>query len=122
MEREATSVLIINNNCGGYVARAIEGAFGQHDPDVKIIVVDDGRTDQSCATPEAHGYRAKVLVQKNREQVAAIVDARIRLRLAIDGFSFVGEPNLSGRKRDALRAARYLPGFGLDVGLPEAVR
>lgn len=50
------------------------------------------------------------------------VAARARLKLAVDGLLFAGEPNLLRRVRDALRTARDLPRLGRDVGLSEAAK
>ncbi|MBL0373802.1 glycosyltransferase [Rhizobium sp. KVB221] len=41
-------------------------------------------------------------------------DTRTRLKLAVEGLFFAGEPNLLRRTRDALRSARDLPRHGLD--------
>jgi glycosyltransferase involved in cell wall biosynthesis len=72
MERAAISVLINNYNYGRFVGRAIESALWQQVPEVEIIVVDDGSTDQSRSVLEAYGYRVKVLFQENQGQAAAI--------------------------------------------------
>ncbi|WP_049732624.1 glycosyltransferase family 2 protein [Rhizobium ecuadorense] len=50
------------------------------------------------------------------------VTMRARLRLAVEGFFFAGEPNLPRRVRDALRTARDLPRRGLDIGLTEPAK
>ncbi|MFS8148248.1 glycosyl transferase [Rhizobium sp. R635] len=77
MERLAVSVLINNHNYGRFVGRAIDSALSQQTPDVEIIVVDDGSSDQSRSVLEAYGNRVKVLFQENRGQAAA-VNAAVR--------------------------------------------
>ncbi|AHG48715.1 glycosyl transferase (plasmid) [Rhizobium leguminosarum bv. trifolii CB782] len=47
-------------------------------------------------------------------------NARSRLKLAVEGLFFAGEPNLLRRTRDSLRAARGLTGLALDASLSEA--
>ncbi|MEP9373348.1 glycosyltransferase family 2 protein [Mesorhizobium sp. KR1-2] len=49
-------------------------------------------------------------------------DMLARLKLAAEGLSFAGEPNLLRRARDALRAARDLPRRGRDASLSEAAK
>ncbi|WHO77216.1 glycosyltransferase [Rhizobium sp. BT03] len=49
-------------------------------------------------------------------------DALSRLKLAVEGLFFAGEPNLLRRTRDSLRSARGLSRLGLDVGLSEAAK
>lgn len=57
------------------------------------------------------------------QMAAAVLDgvnARTRLRLAVEGLFFAGEPNLLRRTRDALRGAYHLPRSGRDLSLSEA--
>ena len=78
MERPAISVLINNYNYGRFVGRAIDSVLAQQAPDVEIIVVDDGSSDQSRSMLEAYGNRVKVLFQENQGQAAAI-NAAVKL-------------------------------------------
>ncbi|MFC5758040.1 glycosyltransferase family 2 protein [Rhizobium sp. GCM10022189] len=50
------------------------------------------------------------------------VNVRSRLKLAVEGLFFSGEPNLLRRTRDALRSAYHLPRPGRDIGLSEAAK
>jgi glycosyltransferase involved in cell wall biosynthesis len=72
MQRPVISVLINNYNYGRFIGAAIESALCQGEPDVEVIVVDDGSSDQSRCVLETYGARLKVLFQENRGQAAAI--------------------------------------------------
>ncbi len=78
MKRPAMSVLINNYNYARFVGRAIDSVLAQQTPDVEIIVVDDGSSDQSCSILETYGDRIKVLFQENQGQAAAI-NAAVKL-------------------------------------------
>jgi glycosyltransferase involved in cell wall biosynthesis len=43
------SIVITNYNYAEYVAAAVESALGQTHPDVEVIAVDDGSTDDCWA-------------------------------------------------------------------------
>jgi glycosyltransferase involved in cell wall biosynthesis len=60
------SVIIPNYNNARYVATAINSVLAQNHPDVEIIVVDDGSTDNSRAVITAFGERVRYLWQANQ--------------------------------------------------------
>ena len=66
------SVVIANYNYGKYVGRAIESALDLDWPDVEVIVVDDGSTDDSREVISSYESRGvKTLFQPNSTQRVA---------------------------------------------------
>lgn len=65
------SVVIANYNYGRFVSRAIESALALEWPDVEVIVVDDGSTDNSRQVIEAYGDQIRSTFQENSGQVTA---------------------------------------------------
>lgn len=65
------SVIIPNYNYGRYLPLAIESVLRQTYPNVEILVVDDGSTDDSKAVLERFGDRLRLLEQRNQGVSAA---------------------------------------------------
>jgi hypothetical protein len=69
------SILINNWNYADYLPVALDSALAQVHPDVEIVVVDDGSTDDSPAVldryAQQHGHRLTLLRQENAGQPAA---------------------------------------------------
>jgi glycosyltransferase involved in cell wall biosynthesis len=65
------SVIIANYNYAEYVGLAIESALAIDWPDVEVIVVDDGSTDESRQVIERFGDRIVAIFQPNAGQIAA---------------------------------------------------
>jgi glycosyltransferase involved in cell wall biosynthesis len=69
------SVVIPTYNYGGYVARAMESCLAQSHPQVEIIVVDDGSTDDTAAVVQAyaaqHPGKIRYVAQANQGVSAA---------------------------------------------------
>ena len=65
------SVLISNYNCDRYLTLAIDSAIAQTYPDLEIIVVDDGSTDNSRQAIERYGDKIISLFQENGGQASA---------------------------------------------------
>ncbi|WP_062201917.1 glycosyltransferase family 2 protein [Demequina salsinemoris] len=59
------SVVMPNYNYGRYIEAAIDSALAIDWPDVEVIVVDDGSTDDSRARIEAYGDRITAIFQEN---------------------------------------------------------
>src|SRR4051794_59978 len=65
------SVIVANYNYAEFVGVAIESALAIDWPDVEVIVVDDGSTDNSRAVIEKFGGRVVAIFQENAGQIAA---------------------------------------------------
>lgn len=65
------SIVIANYNYGRFVSRAIDSALDLDWPDVEIIVVDDGSTDNSKDVIEAYAGRIISRFQPNSGQLVA---------------------------------------------------
>ena len=67
-------VVVTNHNYGRFLAQAIESACAQTHPDVNVIVVDDGSTDDSRRVLQ--GFESRVdLVLKNQGGQASAINA-----------------------------------------------
>lgn len=69
--RFSVSVIIPNYNYEDFVGAAIESALGLDWPDVEVIVVDDGSTDNSRAVIERYADRVSAIFQENAGHVVA---------------------------------------------------
>lgn len=65
------SVVIANHNYEQYVAAAIESALDLCWPDLEVVVVDDGSTDDSLTVIERYADRVHVLRTENSSQRVA---------------------------------------------------
>jgi glycosyltransferase involved in cell wall biosynthesis len=65
------SVIIANYNYADFVGAAIESALALDWPDVEVIVVDDGSTDNSADVIRGYGERVRVVFQENLTQRVA---------------------------------------------------
>ena len=65
------SVIIPNFNYARFVAQAIESALSLDWPDVEVIVVDDGSTDDSREVIARYADRVTIVHQDNGGQIAA---------------------------------------------------
>jgi glycosyltransferase involved in cell wall biosynthesis len=64
-------VIINNYNYGRFLPAAIESALGQTYPNVRVIVVDDGSTDDSRAVMRSFGGRIVSVLKENGGQASA---------------------------------------------------
>ena len=65
------SVVIPNFNYEAYVGPAIDSALNLDWPDVEVIVIDDGSTDNSRAVIAGYGARISTILQPNSGQLVA---------------------------------------------------
>lgn len=65
------SILINNYNYGRFIEEAITSALAQDYPDVEVVVVDDGSTDESRDLIAQFATRITILYQDNSGQAAA---------------------------------------------------
>jgi glycosyltransferase involved in cell wall biosynthesis len=70
-ELPLVSIIIPNYNYGDFITAAIESALGQSYPNVEVIVVDDGSTDNSRSVIELFSGRMRPFFQENRGPSAA---------------------------------------------------
>ena len=69
--RPRVTVAITNYNYGRFLGDAIESALTQTYPEVDVVVVDDGSTDDSRDVIAAYGDRITAVLQENAGQGAA---------------------------------------------------
>jgi glycosyltransferase involved in cell wall biosynthesis len=65
------SVIIPSYNYGRFVTQAVDGALAQTYPNLEVIVVDDGSTDDTRQRLEPYGDRIRYIYQDNRGLSAA---------------------------------------------------
>jgi Glycosyl transferase family 2 len=68
----AVDVLITNHNYGCFVGQAVDSACRQTYPAVRVVVVDDGSTDDSRERLRAHEGDVDLVFKGNRGQASAI--------------------------------------------------
>jgi glycosyltransferase involved in cell wall biosynthesis len=64
------SIVIPNFNYAGFVATAIESALAQTWPEIEVIVVDDGSTDDSRRVIERYAGRVRTIFKSNGGQTS----------------------------------------------------
>ncbi len=64
------SILIVNYNYGRYLAEAIDSALGQTWPNVQVVVVDDGSTDESALIMQTYGDAITPVFKENGGQAS----------------------------------------------------
>jgi glycosyltransferase involved in cell wall biosynthesis len=65
------SILVNNHNYGRFLAAAVDSALAQSYPNVEIIVVDDGSTDDSRAILAGYGERIQTILKSQGGQASA---------------------------------------------------
>ncbi len=66
------SIVITNYNYAQYLAAAIDSALEQTHPEVEVIVVDDGSSDNSRDIIQAYGQQITAILQENSGQCCAV--------------------------------------------------
>ena len=66
------SVVVNNHNYGRFLRFAIDSALAQTHPEVEVIVVDDGSTDDSREVIASYGDRIAPIYKRNGGQASAI--------------------------------------------------
>jgi hypothetical protein len=67
-----TSIIISSYNYGRYLRETVDSCLAQTHPDVEVIVVDDGSTDNSREIIESYGNRIRAVLKKNRGHASAL--------------------------------------------------
>lgn len=71
MNEPLVSIIIDNYNYGRFLPQAIESALAQTYPNIEVIVVDDGSTDDSRAIIAGYGDRIIPVLKANGGQASA---------------------------------------------------
>lgn len=66
------SVIVVNYNYARFLGAAIDSALAQDYPDVDVVVVDDGSTDNSRDVIAGYGERVRVLLKANGGMCSAV--------------------------------------------------
>ena len=69
--RPLVTVLINNYNYGRFLPQAIDSALNQTYPNVEVVVVDDGSTDDSRSIISSYGSRVNPVLKRNGGQASA---------------------------------------------------
>ncbi len=64
------SILIVNYNYGRFLADAIDSALAQTWPNVQVVVVDDGSTDESALMMQTYGDAIQTVYKENGGQAS----------------------------------------------------
>src|SRR5271165_4872444 len=65
------TILINNYNYGRFLRQAIDSALNQTYPNVEVVVVDDGSTDESRSIIDSYGDRISSVLKENGGQASA---------------------------------------------------
>lgn len=71
MNAPLVSILINNYNYGRFLSDALDSALAQGYPEVEVVVVDDGSTDDSRSLLEPYAARVVTVLQENGGQGSA---------------------------------------------------
>lgn len=66
MSAALASIVVLCHNYARFLPEAIESALAQEYPNVEVLVIDDGSTDDSVEVASRYGERVRVLVQENQ--------------------------------------------------------
>ena len=107
------SVVIPTHNRSGFLCQAVESALAQTYPNVEVIVIDDGSTDDTADAMARYDSRVHYIRQANRG-VAAARNAGIRVAKG-DYLSFLDDDDLfcSHKIERQVQLLRRQPDAGL---------
>lgn len=71
-EHMLVSIIINNYNYESFLSQAIDSALAQTYPNLEVIVVDDGSTDDSCDIISSYGDRIISILKENGGQASAM--------------------------------------------------
>jgi glycosyltransferase involved in cell wall biosynthesis len=108
----SVDIVVNNYNYEQFVLEAVASAYSQSHPHVKVIVVDDGSTDDSRRLiADAYGERAQVVLKENGGQASALNEGFARSKGDIVMFldaDDVLEPSIVSRVVEAFAASPEL--------------
>jgi hypothetical protein len=107
------SVVITTFNTGRYLPETLESVFAQSHPDLEVIVVDDGSTDDSVERARAFGDRVRVITRAH-EGLGPARNAGIEVATG-DYLAFLDSDDLW--ERDALAVQVAVATRNPDSGL-----
>ena len=73
MPNPSVSIIITNYNYADYVGDAIDSSLGQDWPDIEVVVIDDGSTDNSWKVISTYDDRITAIRQQNSGQLASTI-------------------------------------------------
>lgn len=65
MSAPLVTIVVLCHNYGRFLAEAIESALAQTYPNIEIVVIDDGSTDDSLEVAQRYADRVRVITQPN---------------------------------------------------------
>jgi glycosyltransferase involved in cell wall biosynthesis len=66
------TIVVVNHNYGEFLTTSIDSALAQDHPDVEVVVVDDGSTDNSAAIIAGYGDRIRSVMKAQGGHVEAV--------------------------------------------------
>jgi glycosyltransferase involved in cell wall biosynthesis len=103
------SIIIPTFNRGRILRDALESVFAQGVPEVEVIVVDDGSTDETEAVVGMYGSRVQYVYQENRGPAAAKNEGIRRARGRYIAFLDSDDVWLPGKLHTELELFRAFP-------------
>jgi hypothetical protein len=104
------SVVVANYNYGRYLRETVDSVLGQTYPDVELIVVDDGSTDDSREVLASYGDRLTAIHQANAGQAAAVNAGVARARGELVAMLDADDAFVADKVERVVAAWRALPG------------
>lgn len=68
----SVDIIVNNHNYGRFVRTAVESALAQDHPRVRVIVVDDGSTDDSREILQSYSEKIELVLKENGGQASAL--------------------------------------------------
>jgi glycosyltransferase involved in cell wall biosynthesis len=105
----AVDIVIDNHDYGRFLGAAIDSALAQEHGDVRVIVVDDGSTDDSRAVIAGYGDRVEAVLKENGGQASALNAGYARTRGDVVLFLDADDVLLPGAAAAAARVFAARP-------------
>jgi glycosyltransferase involved in cell wall biosynthesis len=119
----AVDVVITNHNYARFLPEAIESACAQTHPELHVVVVDDGSTDESRQVLEGYGDRVEVVLKEQGGQASALnaglEHCRGEVLLVLDADDRL-RPQAAGRVAAAFAAGPQLSKVQFPIAIVDA--